>query len=182
MQTQPDPISAGILVGVLTLLAGFGAWALGHWLFLRLASPEHRNVRGWTEYKAAFWGDLLVLPVINGLMIWILSQLSFDPIGAYWLPILVAVMITIFVHYEQASLGHTNWTMPRPWRWNSFGLYHALFMAVNLILVGLFIEQLIIFLSDIAASTSLSLGLFGILLGWLTMLAMFFVDRTTLHR
>lgn len=169
-------------MAALTLLAGFGAWALGHWLFLRLASPEHQKVRGWTDYRAALWGDLLVLPIVNGLIIWILYQLPFDPIGAYWLPILGAVTVTIFVHLEQAMMQHVNWTMPKPWRWNSFGFYHTLFMVVNLAIALLFIEQVITFWPDIVAKKSLPLGFLGILFGWFIMLVMFFLDRTAMHR
>lgn len=100
MPTQPDPVVAGAVVAGLTLLAGFGAWALGHFLYTRLATEQNKTLRGWTTYKTAFWGDLLVLPIVNGLIVWMLYQLPFDPIGAYWLPILAVLAITIFVHLE----------------------------------------------------------------------------------
>jgi hypothetical protein len=112
-------------------------------------------------------------------MVWILYQIPFDPIGAYWLPILAAIAITIFVHLEQAITKQTNWTMPKPWCWNSFGFYHALFMMVNLTLALFFIGQLIEQWSFVMADNRLTTGLLLVLAGWLVILLFFFLDRRT---
>jgi len=177
MPIQPDPVVLAVTTGTLTLLAGFGAWALGHFLYTQLASAEYKKLRGWTEYKAAFWGDLLILPMVNGLIIWVLTQLPFDPVGTYWLPIFASIAITTFVHLEQATLKHVNWTMPKPWRWNSFGSYHALFMVVNLTITLFFLEQAVTFWAEMTRGP-LTLAFVGILVGWLLMLSFFFLDRS----
>lgn len=71
--------------------------------------------------------------------------------------------------------------MPRPWRWNSFGLYHALFMAVNLTLAFLFIEQVISSWSLVTTNSLLVTGLLFVLAGWFLMLLFFFLDRRVMQ-
>jgi hypothetical protein len=41
------------------------------------------------------------------------------------------VGLTALFHAYQGAQSLTNWTMPRPWRWNAFGYYHAFYMAAQ---------------------------------------------------
>jgi hypothetical protein len=52
--------------------------------------------------------------------------------------LLVGVGLTALFHGYQGAQKLTNWTMPRPWRWNALGYSHAVYMAGQLTLLAYF--------------------------------------------
>src|SRR5438105_7176898 len=90
---------------------------------------EHRPT---LTFRSAIWGDGLILPFVNVLMMRYFVK---------WRPrlggktSLAAVAggsaISLVFHITQGAGGLVNWTMTKPWRWNLLGYYHFIYMATQ---------------------------------------------------
>ena len=128
----------------LTGVAAFGVNAAGHAWMLWRGNPLVRRHRATLAYRSALVGDSVLLPLVN-----VLLDRQLDAWGNGLRPgylrrgllvraLLVGMGLTALVHGYQGAQELTNWTMPRPWRWNALGYYHAVYMAGQFTLLAYF--------------------------------------------
>lgn len=128
----------------LTSVAAFWVNAAGHAWMLWRGNPLVREYKATLEYRSALVGDSLLLPLVNVLLDRQLEAWG-DGLragqvrrGRLVRAVLAGVGITAVFHAYQGRQHLTNWTMPRPWRWNALGYYHALYMAGQFTLLAYF--------------------------------------------
>lgn len=135
-----DPRVHPILAtGLATLFFGFGAGALLNLYLIARHSPLVAELRGSLDFKSSIVGDGLLLPLVNMFVVSVLRTHS----GLVERPeiviaLVLGIAVTIYFHVVQAVRGLVNWAMPRPWRWNLLGLWHAAYMLSVSTLLSLF--------------------------------------------
>lgn len=128
----------------LTSVAAFWVNATGHAWMLWRGNPLVRQYRATLRYRSALVGDSVLLPLVN-----VLLDRQLEAWGEGLRPghlrrgdlipaLLIGAGLTALFHGYQATQKLTNWTMPRPWRWNALGYYHALYMAGQFMLLAYF--------------------------------------------
>jgi hypothetical protein len=128
----------------LTSVAAFWVNAAGHaWMVWR-RNPLVREYKATLEYRSALVGDSVLLPLVNVLLDRQLETWD-DGLrpgqvrrGRLTRSLLAGAGLTLLFHGYQGAQGLTNWTMPRPWRWNALGYYHAVYMASQFTLLAYF--------------------------------------------
>jgi hypothetical protein len=117
---------------------GTNVWMLitGHPLI-----KEHRPT---LTFRSAIFGDGLLLPVINTIMMkslarWRPGLSARTALG----PMLGGSAISLLFHVAQGRNGLVNWTMTKPWKWNLLGYYHFVYMSTQFSYMLLFFTQLI---------------------------------------
>ncbi len=135
-----DPRVHPILVtGLATFFFGFGAGALLNLYLIAVHSPLVAELRGSLDFKSSIVGDGILLPLVNMLVV---SALRLRPalVGRREIAIAVVlgIVVTVYFHVVQAARGLVNWAMPRPWRWNLLGVWHAAYMLTVSTLLALF--------------------------------------------
>jgi len=134
-----------------TSVSAFWVNAAGHAWMLWRGNPLVRDYKATLTYRSALLGDSTLLPLVNVLLDRQLDAWGGGPRGGprggrsgrirrrrLVRSVLAGIGMTLAIHIYQAAQGLTNWTMPRPWRWNTLGYYHALYMASNATLVAYF--------------------------------------------
>ncbi len=125
-----------------TSVSAFWVNAAGHAWMLWRSNPLVRDYKATLAYRSALLGDSTLLPLVNVLLDRQLDAWGDGPRGGQGgrlvRSVLAGIGMTLAIHIYQAAQGLTNWTMPRPWRWNTLGYYHALYMASNASLVAYF--------------------------------------------
>jgi hypothetical protein len=118
-----------------TSVAAFWVNAAGHVWMSRQGNPLVRDYKATLQYRSAIIGDSTLLPLINVLLDRQLDAWG-DGLHGDAAPrvrlngaVVAGLSVTAAFHVYQGVFKLTNWTMPRPWRWNFFGYYHALYMA-----------------------------------------------------
>lgn len=101
---------------------------------------EHRPT---LTFRSAIFGDGLILPFINCLMmnafkLW-KPRLSARTALA---PVVGGSAVSLMFHIAQGKGGMVNWTMTKPWRWNLLGYYHFVYMATQFSYMLLYFTQL----------------------------------------
>lgn len=77
------------------------------------------------EYKTGYIGDVILLPIINVLILFVFISNSFRPAKKIILRIaLLSLLLDFSTHYLQAKFALTNWTMPMPFEWNFASHWH----------------------------------------------------------
>jgi hypothetical protein len=94
-------------------------------------------------FRSAIFGDGLILPYINVLMMKSFSRWKpkLTPTTAL-VPILGGSAVSLMFHIGQGRGGLVNWTMTKPWRWNLLGYYHFVYMATQFSYMLLYATQL----------------------------------------
>jgi hypothetical protein len=124
------PWPLALALAALTVLLGFGVNALAHAWLRRRGDPLVRDHRGTLHFLSAWVGDGLLLPLINLAGADLLARSGGPPTPTEWRwAALTGLALTSAIHGVQAARGLTNWSMPRPWRWNLAGWYHFAFMT-----------------------------------------------------
>ncbi len=132
---------------IATALATFAA-ALGVsggtnvWMLIT-GNPLIKQYRPTLTFRSAIFGDGIILPFINVLII--RSFVRWQPKlsgRTALLPILGGSAVSLLFHVAQGRGGLVNWTMPRPWRWNLLGYYHFIYMATQFSYMLLYFAQL----------------------------------------
>jgi hypothetical protein len=137
-----DAMRRSLAIFGLTGVAAFGVNAAGHAWMLWRGHPLVRQYRATLAYRSALIGDSLLLPLVN-----VLLDRQLDAWGDGLRPgclrwsrlaraLLVGTGLTALLHGYQGAQKLTNWTMPRPWRWNALGYYHAVYMVGQLTLLA----------------------------------------------
>jgi hypothetical protein len=141
----PNPNDPALLAA--TALATFAA-ALGVsggtnvWMLLT-KNPLIKQHRPTLTFRSAIFGDGIILPVINTLMM--RSFVKWQPKlsgRTSLLPVIGGSAISLMFHIAQGNGGLVNWTMTRPWRWNLLGYYHFIYMATQFSYMLLYFSQL----------------------------------------
>lgn len=128
----------------LTSVSAFWVNAIGHAWMLWRGNPLVREHKATLQYRSALLGDSILLPLVNVLLDRQLDawENGLRPgrlrRGRLARAILAGTGITALFHGYQAAQKLTNWTMPRAWRWNVLGYYHALYMASQFTLLAYF--------------------------------------------
>ncbi len=146
-------------VSILTALVGFGALSIWYILLMRLR-PEMNQLRGLFDFYSASWGDALILPILNGLAVYyclytakILTEqiqktftaqpeegtLFLHRVNrAYNHPLVVTALIlttltlSFLWHWGEIHGVDRNWTLPALGQRNGAGIYHHLFLSLEL--------------------------------------------------
>lgn len=132
-----------LTTGFATFFFGFGAGALLNAYLISKQSPLVAEHRGSLDYVSSIVGDGLLLPAVNMVAVSFLIAHRVH-IDATTLAVALALglAITVYFHVVQAVRGLVNWTMPRPWRWNALGAWHAAYMFTVSTLLALFYSVL----------------------------------------
>ncbi|MDQ6693660.1 MAG: hypothetical protein M3014_04465 [Chloroflexota bacterium] len=100
-------------------------------------------------FRSAIYGDGVILPVVNCLMMRGFRKWRPRAEGPSSLvPVLGGSAVSLMFHIAQGRGGMVNWTMTRPWRWNLLGYYHFVYMATQFSYMLLYITELIKHWSD----------------------------------
>ncbi len=125
-------------IAALSAVLAFGINAAAHLILLIRHSPLVAEHRGTLQFKSAWTGDLILLPIMNVAATRLLRRIGGSPGRAEFAGSLAAAgTITAGMHVIQARGGLVNWSMPEPWHWNALGYYHLLFMWGQLTLLAL---------------------------------------------
>ncbi len=130
-----DETKRGLVVFAVTSVSAFWVNAVGNVYLIWRKSPLVRDYKATLQYRSALAGDAVLLPLLS-----VALDRQLDAWGDGPRPgqvrrrrlarsLIGATSITAAFHVYQATQKLTNWTMPRPWRWNVLGYYHALYMA-----------------------------------------------------
>ncbi len=105
--------------------------------------PLIKKYRPTLTFRSAIFGDGLILPFVNAVMIDSLRRwrprLSVETALA---PIVGGSGISLLFHIQQGRGGMVNWTMTKPWRWNLLGYYHFVYMSTQFSYMLLYFTQL----------------------------------------
>lgn len=170
---NPDPQLLAI-TALATFAAALGVSGGANVWMLLTKHPLIKQHRPTLTFRSAIFGDGIILPVINVLIMrsFVRWHPRLSPRTAI-LPIVGGSAVSLLFHIAQGKNGLVNWTMTRPWRWNLLGYYHFIYMATQFSYMLLYFAQLIGRLPkgdltddqkrDLALILG-SLGLFGLLL------------------
>lgn len=137
----PSPITAHPLwtTALATFFFGFGAGAVLNLYLIAVKHPFIEQFRGSLDYKSSIFGDGILLPIVNVLVV---AALMDHRELVTTVTLLVALgfglAVTAYFHIVQAVRGIVNWAMPAPWRWNGLGVWHAIYMMSVATLLSLF--------------------------------------------
>jgi hypothetical protein len=137
----PQSARARLVVGtgLATFFFGFGAAALLNLYLIHVRSPLVLTLRSSLSYKSSIFGDGLLLPVLNMVVVAFLIEIRrYLTRGTVVAAIIVGAAVTAYFHISQAVDGIVNWAMPTPWHWNLLGAWHAVYMMSVASLLSLF--------------------------------------------
>lgn len=128
-----------ILTGLATFFFGFGASAILNLYLIAVNSPLIKDLRSSLSFKSSIYGDGIVLPIVNMIMVaFLYKKKEFVRKNTLIAGFFGGLLVTIYFYINQALQGLTNWTMPTPWHWNFLGLWHAIYMFSVASLITLF--------------------------------------------
>lgn len=85
------------------------------------------------DYQTGIIGDVLILPIVNMLIIFVFISLPKD---VKKLPLLgvfgFGALADFFMHYMQGRLRLVNWSMPKPFEWNFVSHWHMISLFFQL--------------------------------------------------
>jgi len=159
--------------------AAFWVNAAGHvWMSWR-GNPLVREYKATLQYRSALVGDSTLLPLVNVLLDRQLDAWGEDlhggaaPRGRLARAAVAGLGIAAAFYVYQGAFKLTNWTMPRPWRWNFFGYYHALYMTCQCVYLAYVCAAATAQVRDAGAGALLTKRLFAAaacLLSWAALL------------
>lgn len=129
--------------GLATFAAALGVSGGTNVWMLITRNPLIKAHRPTLTFRSAIFGDGLILPFVNMLMMRSLRrwQPRLSPSTAL-LPVIGGSAISLMFHIGQGRGRLVNWTMPRPWHWNLLGYYHFVYMATQFSYMLLYFTQL----------------------------------------
>jgi hypothetical protein len=133
------------LTGFGTFFFGFGAGAAYNWYLIQIHDPLVEQFRASLSYKSAIFGDGILLPAVNMVMVsFLLKHQKLLTRKVRGFGVFGGALITAYFHITQALEGIVNWAMPTPWHWNLLGLWHACYMFTVSSLISTFLATSII--------------------------------------
>ncbi len=128
------------LTGLATFFFGFGAGATYNYYLIQINDPLVQQFRASLSYKSAIFGDGILLPIINMVMVSFLLKYKLLLTGKVrGFGVFGGALITAYFHITQALDGIVNWAMPTPWHWNLLGIWHASYMFAVSTLISIFL-------------------------------------------
>lgn len=118
-----------IVVGFATFFFGFAAPAILNLYLLATNSPLVLQFRSTLFYISSILGDGVILPIVNMFAAsFIVKNKILIERQHFPLALFLGFLVTLYFHIVQGLLGLVNWSMPKPWQWNSLGVWHAFYM------------------------------------------------------
>lgn len=143
IQNEADPALLAA-TALITFAAALGVSGGTNVWMLLTKNPLIKEHRPTLTFRSAIFGDGIILPVVNVLMMRSLARwrprLGMD---TALLPVLGGSAVSLLFHIAQGKGGMVNWTMTRPWRWNLLGYYHFVYMATQFSYMLLYFAQLL---------------------------------------
>lgn len=87
---------------------------------------EGKHLKGYPVGLMDEWGDILFLPLFNGLAIYLLE--AFNPFIAAIATLISLIMTSIFVKWRRDIAHHNDWSRPRKYVFNNGAWYHSAYM------------------------------------------------------
>ena len=140
---QEDERKVWAITALVSFAAALGVSGGTNLIMLLTGSDLIKKHRPTLTFRSAIFGDGLILPFINVLMM--KSFRRWRPrlsARTGLVPILGGSIISLMFHVAQGRGGMVNWTMTRPWRWNLLGYYHFVYMATQFSYMLLYLTQL----------------------------------------
>ncbi len=152
--------------GLATFFFGFGAGAVYNWYLIQIHDPLVTQFRASLSYKSAIFGDGILLPIVNMVMVsFLLTHQQLLTKRVKQLGLLGGLLITAYFHITQALDGIVNWAMPSPWHWNLLGVWHALYMfAVSSLISTFLVVSVLVIYKERKLPWQFILALLGVLL------------------
>ena len=141
--TQEDEQRLWAVTALISFAAALGVSGGTNLIMLLRGSDLIKTHRPTLTFRSAIFGDGLILPFINVLMM--KSFRRWRPrLSAQTglVPIVGGSIISLIFHIAQGRGGMVNWTRTRPWRWNMLGYYHFVYMATQFSYMLLYLTQL----------------------------------------
>lgn len=126
----------------ISFAAAFGVSGGTHLAMMALDHPLIKKHKATLQFRSAWLGDGVILPVVNCLIIRSLKGWKPGLDGGVGLTALGGSATALAFHIGQANGGLVNWTMTRPWRWNLLGYYHFVYMSTQFSYFVLYLQQL----------------------------------------
>lgn len=128
-----------IVTAIATFFFGFGAGAILNLYLIFIHSPLIEKLRGSLNYTSSIFGDGILLPIVNMVMVsFLYDKKEFITKKTLGVGLFGGLLITAYFHISQALQGLVNWAMPTPWHWNFLGLWHGIYMLSVTSLITLF--------------------------------------------
>ena len=162
--------------GIATFFFGFGAAALLNLYLFAIKSPLVLSFRSSLNFISSIFGDGIVLPLVNMLVVWfLLENEKYVNRLRIILGAGIGLLITIYFHVSQGLQGLVNWSMPTPWHWNFLGLWHGIYMLAVTSLLSLYF---VVSISVIRKTGKISKYLPVVILGLIVFLILLKLDYT----
>jgi hypothetical protein len=139
-------VDKGLLAAtaVATFAAALGVSGGTNVWMLITGNPLIKEHRPTLTFRSAIFGDGILLPVINTIMMKSFVRWRPSMSGrTVLLPVLGGSAVSLLFHIAQGKNGLVNWTMTRPWKWNFLGYYHFVYMSTQFSYMLLYFSQLI---------------------------------------
>jgi hypothetical protein len=142
-RADADNTSLYAATAVVTFLAALGVSGGANVLLMVAGNDLIKKHRPTLTFRSAWFGDGIILPIVNVLMIKALNRWGPRLGGSTLLaPVVGGSIVSLMFHIGQGRGGLVNWTMPQPWRWNLLGYYHFVFMSTQFGFMLLYLTQL----------------------------------------
>jgi hypothetical protein len=129
--------AAATFAAALGVSGGANVW------MLVIDHPLIKEHRPTLTFRSAIFGDGVLLPVINTIMMKSLARWRPGLTGRSALvPVLGGSAVSLLFHIAQGKNGLVNWTMTKPWKWNLLGYYHFVYMSTQFSYMLLYFTQL----------------------------------------
>ena len=140
---KPADPSLSIATAAITFAAAFGVSGGTHLWMMLTKNDLIKKYRATLTFRSAWFGDGIILPAVNVLMMKSLRQWKPRMSESTLLdPMIGGSAISLMFHIGQGRGGLVNWTMTRPWRWNLLGYYHFIYMSTQFSYMLLYLTQL----------------------------------------
>lgn len=133
-----------IVIITLSLINNWGV-QLGYYIYRKAKDPDaFWGQRTLLQYYTGYIGDVIIVPLINILIYYFMVNIGYKPrlfelVGAYG----AALVLDFFTHFYQGKTKMTNWSMPRPFRWNFAGYWHMISFPIQISYLLLFLWLLV---------------------------------------
>lgn len=154
---------------------------LGYFLYKTHLNPAaFQGQRTLFDYKTGFIGDLILLPLMNIAMLYVvlhssvkLTRRHFVWVGA------CGLLADALLHFLQGYLKLTNWSMPAPFQWDFVSYWHmfSFFFQISFVFLFFYLAAKALFSRDQAVPRAVFVvfGCIGIFL------ALFMYDYLPVH-
>ena len=140
---EADERKIWTITAVISFIAALGVSGGTNLIMLLTGHDLIKKHRPTLTFRSAIFGDGLILPFINVIMM--KSFRRWRPrltARTGLVPIFGGSLVSLMFHIAQGRGGMVNWTMTRPWRWNLLGYYHFVYMATQFSYMLLYLTQL----------------------------------------